>query len=145
MRRDDNVADNMFCVLNGSDTLFVKPQPYFRQSLTVEDYNREWANHIQRLAYKNLLPFQFILFTIPLIIGLLTAGYYALVFYHYDPNDAHMAALSKILTANWYAVKIIAKKSVIAFIGTMLLCWIYNKISMYFFVLREQKTFMNGR
>lgn len=31
-RRDDVVADNMLCVMNGSDVLFVKPQPFFRES-----------------------------------------------------------------------------------------------------------------
>ena len=31
-RRDDVVADKMFCVLNGNDKFFVKPLPYFRTS-----------------------------------------------------------------------------------------------------------------
>ncbi len=48
-RRDDDVADNMFCLLNGADRVFIKPLPYFRAlPKTKEEVTREREEKIQQ-------------------------------------------------------------------------------------------------
>ena len=42
-RKNDDVADNMFCICNGADKLLVSPVPFFRES-SVESWEKIESN-----------------------------------------------------------------------------------------------------
>lgn len=52
-RRDDDVANNMFCLLNGADKLFIKPQPFYRQKpQTLNEKQIECEKYLESIYHE---------------------------------------------------------------------------------------------